>query len=60
MYLSITADDAINDVFINGVSYTASATSGPTVRTFEIPADSKVIATNCSDVSGVRYSLCTI
>jgi len=60
MSLSITADDFINDLFIDGVSY-MSYLVGPNgwgvVRTLEIPADTKVIATNCSDTARVRYGL---
>jgi len=58
LWLSITADDVINDLFIDGVSYTSSVTAGNTwgnVRTFEIPLDSQVIAVNCSDTARVRY-----
>jgi hypothetical protein len=51
--LSITADDQIVEIYIDGVSTTFQPGGWGTVRLLDIPDDTEVIAVKAIDVAGV-------
>jgi hypothetical protein len=54
--LSITADDQISELYVDGVSLKVPAGDWKSVRVFDIPSDTKVIAVKALDIAQVSSS----
>ena len=55
--LSITADDRLVEVYVNGAATKFNEASWQTVRVIEIPRNTKVIAVRAVDVAKVGEKL---
>jgi len=61
MYLTISVDSNLNEVYVDGVSYAfGTAANWPGSKSLPIPADFQVIAIKATKQGGVRYDSGTL